>query len=42
MIKSFVHKGLENYFYTGAKKGIQAKHAQSWPIFLTDWNPQVM
>lgn len=28
MIKSFVHKGLENYFYAGAKKGIQAKHAQ--------------
>ena len=28
MIKSFAHKGLESYFYTGAKKGIQAKHAQ--------------
>ena len=28
MIKSFAHKGLENYFSTGAKKGIQAKHAQ--------------
>ena len=28
MIKSFVHKGLGNYFYTGVKKGIQAKHAQ--------------
>ena len=28
MIKSFAHKGLENYFYTGTKKGIQAAHAQ--------------
>lgn len=28
MIKSFAHKGLENYFSTGIKKGIQAKHAQ--------------
>lgn len=28
MIKSFVHKGLENYYYRGAKKGIQDKHAQ--------------
>ncbi len=28
MIKSFEHKGLENYFYNGSKKGIQAQHAQ--------------
>ncbi|MBI5057656.1 MAG: type II toxin-antitoxin system RelE/ParE family toxin [Nitrospirae bacterium] len=28
MIKSFEHKGLENYFYNGTKKGIQAQHAQ--------------
>ncbi|GKT10543.1 type II toxin-antitoxin system RelE/ParE family toxin [Desulforhabdus sp. TSK] len=27
MIKSFVHKGLEEFFYTGTTKGIQAKHA---------------
>ncbi len=27
MIKSFAHKGLEDFFYTGAKKGIQAQHA---------------
>lgn len=32
MIESFVHKGLEKYFYDGNKKGIQAKHAQK----LTD------
>ena len=27
MIKSFKHKGLEAFFETGSKKGIQAKHA---------------
>jgi proteic killer suppression protein len=28
MIKSFLHKGLEDFFYDGTKKGIQAKHAK--------------
>ncbi|MEW6109262.1 MAG: type II toxin-antitoxin system RelE/ParE family toxin [Nitrospirota bacterium] len=28
MIKNFIHKGLENYFYNGTKKGIQPQHAQ--------------
>jgi toxin HigB-1 len=28
MIESFSHKGLENFFYDGIKKGIQAVHAQ--------------
>ncbi len=28
VIKSFVHKGVENFFYTGSKKGIQVQHAQ--------------
>jgi len=28
MIKSFQHKGLENFFYNGTTKGIQAKHAE--------------
>ena len=28
MIKSFAHKGLENFFYSGSKKGIQVQHAQ--------------
>lgn len=28
MIKSFSHKGLENFFYDGSKKGIQPKHAE--------------
>jgi len=27
MIKSFAHKGLEEFFLTGTTKGIQAKHA---------------
>ena len=26
MIKSFAHKGLEDFFYEGEKKGIQPKH----------------
>ena len=26
MIKTFKHKGLENFFRTGNSKGIQAKH----------------
>ena len=27
MIKSFKHKGLEDFFYTGTKKGIIADHS---------------
>ncbi|ETR66209.1 MAG: proteic killer suppression protein [Candidatus Magnetoglobus multicellularis str. Araruama] len=27
MIKSFKHKGLENFFITGNKKGIRPEHA---------------
>ncbi len=27
MIKSFKHKGLEKFFYSGAKKGIKPDHA---------------
>ncbi len=27
MIKSFIHKGLKEYFETGSKKGIQPEHA---------------
>ncbi len=32
MIKKFSHKGLEDFFYDGTKKGIQAQHSQK----LTD------
>lgn len=28
MIKSFKHKGLEDFFYTGIKKGIRPEHAK--------------
>jgi toxin HigB-1 len=28
MIKTFRHKGLETYFLTGSKKGIQPHHAE--------------
>jgi toxin HigB-1 len=27
MIKSFKHKGLEDFFYSGKKKGIRPEHA---------------
>jgi proteic killer suppression protein len=27
MIKSFRHKGLEDFFYNGTKRGIRPKHA---------------
>ncbi|MCK5672587.1 MAG: type II toxin-antitoxin system RelE/ParE family toxin [Spirochaetales bacterium] len=27
MIKTFKHKGLEEFFYTGSKKGIRPEHA---------------
>jgi proteic killer suppression protein len=27
MIKSFSHKGMDDFFYDGTKKGIQPKHA---------------
>ena len=28
MIKSFTHKGLEDFFFDGSKRGIQTQHAQ--------------
>ena len=27
MIKSFSHKGLKDFYYTGSKKGIKPEHA---------------
>lgn len=35
MIKSFRHKGLEVYFLTGNKAGIQSQHAKRLRIQLT-------
>ncbi|MGB7030076.1 MAG: type II toxin-antitoxin system RelE/ParE family toxin [Syntrophobacteria bacterium] len=34
MIKSFSHKGLENLFYDGARKGIQTKHVKRIAVIL--------
>lgn len=38
MIKSFLHKGLENFFYNGTKKGIQAQHTQKLSDILDRLN----
>jgi proteic killer suppression protein len=35
MIKSFRHKGIERFFKTGSKAGIQAQHANRLRIMLT-------
>lgn len=35
MIKSFRHKGIERFFRTGSKAGIQAQHANRLRIMLT-------
>lgn len=35
MIKSFVHKGLEDFFKTGSKAGIQPHHATRLRLQLT-------
>lgn len=35
MIKSFKHKGLERFFTTGKKSGIQARHAEKLRDQLT-------
>lgn len=34
MIKGFHHKGLERFFLTGSKSGIQAKHAPRLRLIL--------
>jgi len=34
MIKSFRHKGLEQFFRTGSKAGIQPKHAERLRVQL--------
>jgi proteic killer suppression protein len=34
MIKSFRHRGLEKFFRTGSKAGIQAQHAKRLTIIL--------
>jgi toxin HigB-1 len=34
MIKSFIHKGLEDFFYDGTRKGIQAQQASKLEAIL--------
>jgi len=34
MIKSFTHKGLDGYFSTGSKAGIQSMHAARLSLIL--------
>ena len=34
MIKSFLHKGLEYFFFEGSKKGIQPKHGDKLSAIL--------
>ncbi|MFA7437534.1 type II toxin-antitoxin system RelE/ParE family toxin [Castellaniella sp.] len=41
MIKSFRHKGLQAFFETGSKAGIQAKHAVQLNIQLTALNAAI-
>ncbi len=38
MIKSFRHKGIEAFFLTGSKAGIQTHHAAKLRIMLTALN----
>lgn len=41
MIKNFAHKGLERFFLTGSKAGIQADHASKLRIILGRLNASV-
>lgn len=38
MIRSFSHKGLEEFFYNGNKKGIQPKHSNKLEDILDRLN----
>lgn len=42
MIKSFMHKGLEVLFTTGAMAGIQAKHVKRLRLILAQLDKAVM
>ena len=41
MIKSFRHKGLESFFYTGSKKGIIPQHSKKLLKILDRLNAAV-
>jgi len=36
MIKNFLHKGLERFYKTGNKSGVQAKHVDKLRLVLTN------
>jgi len=38
MIKSFIHKGLEKFYLTASKSGIQAKHSERLRLILAQLN----
>ena len=38
MIKTFKHKGLENFFYSGSKKGIRPEHSKKLERILDRLN----
>lgn len=38
MIKSFRHSGIEKFFFTGSKAGIQPNHASKLTLQLTTLN----
>lgn len=38
MIKNFIHKGLEKFFTTGSKAGIQARHEKRIRLILAQLN----
>lgn len=38
MIKNFIHKGLEKFYTTGSKAGIQAHHANRMRLILAQLN----
>ena len=38
MIKTFIHKGLEKFYRTGSKAGIQAKHSARLRLILAQLN----
>ncbi len=42
MIKSFKHKGLEKYYLTGNKAGIQTQHAKRIFLILAQLNQAKM
>ena len=42
MIKSFAHKGLERFFATGSKAGIQPKDADRLRLLLTVLNSAIV